>query len=337
MKLDASTLREHLQRGPRALYAIHGIDPLVAEEAGDLLRAAARAAGATERVVFTAEAGFDWTSLAAASSSLSLFAARRLIELRIPSGKPGKEGGAALVRLVTAPPGDDITLISFPELDWSTQKSEWFQAVSARALLIEARPVARDQLPKWLATRLAEQGQSVSDADLEWLADQVEGNLMAASQEVQKLALNRPPGVIGHDDLVAAVTRVARYASDDLLGAIHRGDTPQVARAIDSLKSEGEAVPLLIWQLSNETREAWLMARSGRASRPFPPQRIRQLEALARRHGAARLARLMLQAHQIDRMMKGVGDVLTGADPWAALTELALRLAGKATLRPLPT
>jgi DNA polymerase III subunit delta len=333
MRLKATELTEHLRRDMAPLYVVHGIEPLAALEAADQLRAAARASGATERCVLTAEAGFDWSSVRATSDSLSLFAQRRLIEIAIPTGKPGLEGGRTLEALAAGASAEDVTLVLLPEIDWQGQQSGWFTALSRMAVIVDAEPLTRAMLPRWIAERLARQKQKVAPDALEWFADQVEGNMLAAMQEVQKLSLLFGEGEITQADLENAVTRVARYESDDLLTAIQQGDASRVARAIMSLEAEAAPIHLLVWQVTNEIREALNVATTGRASRPFPPVRMRPLEGLARRHGKERLARLMLMAHDIDRWVKGVGQNHTAVDMWRGLLELSLRLAGRASVR----
>lgn len=335
MRVKALDLGDHLKRGLKPLYVVHGVEPLAALEAADRLRQAARAAGASERRVFTVESGFDWSYLQVAGASLSLFAERRLIEIVIPTGKPGLEGGKALEALAAHPSDDDVTLILLPELDWQGQQTAWFSALAASAVVIDAEPIARTMLPRWLAERFAQQGQHVNAEGLEWLADQVEGNMLAALQEVQKLALLHGKGEISLAQLEAAVSSVARFEGGDLLSAIYAGDASKAARAVASLQAEAEPIQLLLWQLANDTREALAIANTGRASRPYPPPRIRQLEAIAKRHGRDRLKRLLVHAHEVDRLVKGVGDSKTGPDMWRAFLELALRLAGKASVQPV--
>ena len=278
--------------------------------------------------MFFAEPGADWNRFGAGAANLSLFASKRLVELRIPTGKPGAEGGRAIEAYCAKLPEDTVTLVVLPELEWQQQKSKWFEALERAGLLVEARAVSRDELPEWLAERLARQGQKASVETLEWLADRVEGNLLAARQEVEKLALLLPPGEVTLQSIRDAVTDVSRYERDTLLEAIHAGDAGRVARVVASLKAEGEPLPLLLWVLAEELRLMMALSANQRPRRFIPPDRMSALQQTTRRHGAASFDRELLRAHRIDRMIKGIE---TG-DPWDSVIELALGIAGKPVL-----
>lgn len=328
MKIRAKQLESHLRKGLARLYAIHGPDALVALEAADRVREAARRAGCTEREIFFAEPGADWNRLGACASNLSLFASKRLLELRIPGGKPGVEGARAIESWCASLSDDTVGLVMLPELDWQQQKSRWFEALDAAGVMVEAQPVSRDELPEWLAERLGRQGQSASVETLEWLADRVEGNLLAAKQEVDKLALLLPRGEISLAAIREAVTDVSRFERDTLVDAIHAGDIARIARIVESLEAEGEPLPLLLWTLTEEVRLMMALAAGQRPRRFLPPDRMETLARGAKRLGAGALQREVLRAHRIDRMIKGVE---TG-DPWDSLLELALGLAGRPVL-----
>jgi len=325
MKIAVRQVEAQLRKGLSALYAIHGPEALLALEAADRIREAARKSGCSERELFFAEPGADWSRLGASAANLSLFATRRLVEIRIPTGKPGAEGGRAIEAWCAKLPPDDVTLVLLPELEWQQQKSNWFNALDAAGVLVEAKPVSRDELPQWLAERLSRQGQKASVETLEWLADRVEGNLLAAKQEVEKLALLLPPGEISLEAIREGVTDVSRFDRDQLLDAIHAGDARRIARVVECLEAEGEPLPLLLWQLTEELRLMMTVAAGQRPRRYMAPDRSAAVQQAARRHTAASFDRQLLRAHRIDRMIKGVE---TG-DPWAGVVELALGLAGR--------
>jgi DNA polymerase-3 subunit delta len=325
LKIATRQLEGALRKGLAKLYAIHGPEALLALEAADRIREAARADGCTEREIFFAEQGVDWNRLGAAASNLSLFASKRLVELRIPTGKPGAEGGKAIEAWASRLPDDAITLVVLPELDWQQQKTKWFEALERHGVLVEAKPVTRDELPEWLAERLARQGQRASVETLEWLADRVEGNLLAAKQEVEKLALLLPPGEIDAASLREAVTDVSRFERDTLLDAIHGEDAARVPRIVASLEAEGEPLPLLLWTLTEELRTLQSVKAGQRPRRYTPPERMQALQRTARRHDALSFDRETLRAHRIDRMIKGVE---TG-DPWDAIVDLAMGISGR--------
>lgn len=329
MKLTTRQLSSHLSKGMQPIYAVHGAEILLALEAADRIRDAARKNGATEREIFFAEPGVDWNRLSASGSNMSLFASKRLVEIRIPTGKPGAEGGKALEAWCANPPDDAYTLVMLPELEWQQFKSNWFTSLESRAVVVEARPITRDELPEWLAERLSRQKQRASMETLEWLADRVEGNLLAAKQEVEKLALLLPDGEISLDAIRHAVTDVSRFERDTLIDAIHGEDTGRIARAVASLEAEGEPLPLLLWTLAEELRLLMAIVAGERPRRFLPPDRLEALQRTARRHDAASFNRELLKAHRIDRMIKGVD---TG-DPWDSLLELALGIAGRPLLR----
>jgi DNA polymerase III subunit delta len=311
------------------LYAVHGAEPLLALEAADRIRDAARKSGCTEREIFFAEPGVDWSKLGASAANLSLFASKRLLEVRIPTGKPGTEGGRAIEAYCSRLPDDAVTLIVLPELDWQVLKTKWFEAVEGAGVVVEAKAVTRDELPEWLAERLSRQGQRASVETLEWLAERVEGNLLAARQEVEKLALLLPAGEISLAAIRDAVTDVSRFERDTLLEAIHANDAARVARVIASLKAEGEPLPLLLWTLAEELRRLMAIVAGQRPRGWVSQDRADALAKTARRHNAVTFDRELLRAHRIDRMIKGVE---TG-DPWDSMLELALGIAGRPVMK----
>ena len=326
------TAEQFIERPPRtlgSLYAIHGAEPLAALEAADALRGLARQAGYSEREVFTVETGFDWSRLLSAGNELSLFATQRLLELRIPTGKPGKEGSDAITQYCERLPDDTVTLVLLPEIDWQGKQTKWFMALEAAAMMIEAAPVDRSRLPQWLKGRLARQQQSINEEGLEFLADRVEGNLLAAQQEIKKLALLFPPGEISLEMLEDSVTDVSRFNPFQLVTAIHEGNVVRIQRMLDGLKAEGEAPPLVLWVLANEIRMLARVRGVTRAGRPPNPSKAREIERVARRHSAKSIYALLLQAAELDRMITG----LNQRDPWDALSALACRISGTALMK----
>jgi DNA polymerase-3 subunit delta len=334
LRIDTERLQQQLTRSLRPLYTVFGDEPLLALEASDRIRAAARAAGYVEREVLVAETGFKWSELAMAGSAQSLFATRKFLELRIPSGKPGAEGGAALQRFCAKLPPDTVTLVQLPGVDWRTQKTEWFEALDAAGLLVEARPVTRKALPQWLAGRLEAQQQQADAETLEFIADRVEGNLMAAFQEVQKLALLFPAGRMSFDQVRGAVLDVARYDVFGLGEAMLEGDPLRLARMIDGLRGEGVAPPLALWALTDEIRAIGTILTGVAAGRPasalvrearirgFAHQRA--MEATYHRYSLEQVQEALRHAACIDRMVKGIAK----GDVWDELLQLALRFSG---------
>lgn len=328
MKISARQLAANVKKGLAPLYTIHGPEALAALEAADFLREAAREDGCTQREVFVAEQGADWSRLAATAANLSLFATRRLIEVRIPTGKPGADGGKSIEAYCARLPENDVTLVLLPQLDWQSLKTQWFAALEGAGVVVEARAITRDELPEWLADRLARQRQRASVETLEWLADRVEGNLLAARQEVEKLALLLPEGEIALDAIREAVTDVSRFERDRLVEAIHAGDPGRIVRVMASLEAEGEPALLLLWTLTDELRLLMQVKAGERPRRWLDPARMQQLTKTANRHDAISFDRAFTRAHLADRMFKGVE---TGS-AWDNLLELSLGIAGNPAL-----
>ena len=333
MQLRAEELQRHLARSLAPLYVIHGDEPLQSLEAADAIRAQARAQGYAEREVLSVERSFDWSLLAASGASLSLFSSKKLIELRIPGGKPGTEGAAAIVQYCLASVPDVLTIVTLPKLDRRSQDTAWFKALTRKGALINTFQVERAQLPQWIAARLARQKQKADGETLQFLSDSVEGNLLAAHQEIQKLGLLFPPGELAFDPVRSAVLNVARYDAFKLNEAMLAGDKARLARMLDGLKSEGEAPPKILWVLAEEIR-AVARVQAGLAQgedlqRLYGNNRVwgnvrQQLVAeAARRLKSAALGEALRHAARIDRTIKG----LARGDVWDELLQLCLRFA----------
>lgn len=333
MNLDSEQLARHLERQLAPLYLVYGEEPLLALEAADRIRAAARRKGYAEREVLLAEPGFEWGRLQASGASLSLFATQRLIELRIPGSGPGVEGAEALSTHAANLPPDTLTLVTIGKLDGRTRKSAWFGALEAAGAAVHAQKVTADRLPQWLAGRLGLQGHRVDEATLEFLAARVEGNLMAAHQEVQKLALLFPPGLVALEDVKNAVLDVARYDAFDLGPAALKGEGAHVARMLDGLQAEGAGPPLVLWALAEEAR-ALLTIRAATARGVPMQQALRDARVWGERQGPIQralrrldvpaLEHMLAHAARIDRIAKGVAP----GSVWDELQALGLALAG---------
>ena len=334
MNIAADRLPDQLARGLAALYVVVGDEPLAAQEAGDAIRAAARAAGHSERNVYTVQGRYNWQSIFASGDNLSLFAERRLTEIRVPSGKPGVDGAKALEAYAASLPADTLTLISLPGLDWKAMKSRWFSALAAAGVVVEARPIERAQLPAWIDRRLAKQGLRADRAALEFLADQVEGNLLAAQQEIDKLALLLPAGMVTLADVEHAVVDVSRLEADALQDALYAGDGARFAQIVTDLKDAGEAVPAILWQVSSAVQlllRLKLAVAQGdslsglvRALWGRDKQRAPQIERAVKRLGLAQVETALADLALIDRQAKGLERV---GDPWDTLLRMGLTLA----------
>ena len=343
MHIALNQLGAQLQKGLRPLYTLHGDEPLLQQEAADAIRAAARAQGYTERSSFTvAGAHFDWSAVLAAGGSLSLFADKQIIEIRVPSGKPGKDGSTALQHIAQASAGNDstLTLVLLPRLDKTTKTGAWFGALDGAGATVQIDPIDRAALPQWIAQRLAAQGQRVVAGEegqrtLTFFADRVEGNLLAAHQEIQKLALLHPPGELGWAQVEAAVLNVARYDVFKLSEAVLAGQLVRVQRMLDGLQAEGEAAVLVHWALAEDIRGLKRVKDAMNAGRPLPmalrESRVwgakeRLYERILPRLSDAAAARLLQSAHLVDGIVKGLKVPDWPTDPWQALQRLALQL-----------
>ncbi len=343
MQLAPAQLADHLARGLRSLYVLHGDEPLLVQEAADAIRRVARERGHTERSVHTVSgAHFDWSAVVAACGALSLFADRQLIELRIPNGKPGKEGAQALLAMVQALQDQEavLGLITLPRLDRQTRSSAWFTALEGGAVCVQIDAVERAALPQWIAQRLAAQGQRVAagaqgQQALGFFADRVEGNLLAAHQEIQKLGLLYPAGELSLEQIEAAVLNVARYDVFKLSEAVLAGQALRVQRMIDGLRAEGESEVLVHWALSEDIRSLKRVKDAIGEGRPMPvalrENRIwglkeRLFERVLPHLAAGTLASLLEAAHKVDGVVKGLRQPDWPADGWQALHRLALQL-----------
>ena len=326
-------LEAHLARALAPLYVVHGDEPLLAMEAADAIRAKARAEGHTEREVHLVERNYDWSRLAASAAALSLFATRRLIELRVPTGKPGTDGAAAIAAYCAALQPDIVTLVTLPRLDRAGQNSAWFGALSGAGVVVNVFPVERRALPLWIGARLARQKQRAAEDALAFIADCVEGNLLAAHQEIQKLGLLYPPGDLAFDQVRDAVLDVARFEVSQLSEAMLSGDRARLARVLDGLAGEGEAPPRVLWVMSDDVRAVTRVQRGlaeGRNAadlfreyRVWGEARQRLVAAAARRMAREALDAALAQAAAVDRTIKG----LAKGDPWDELLQLGLRFA----------
>ena len=332
MKLSSEDLPRHLAKGLAPLYVIHGEALLLSIEAADAIRIAARKEGFEEREVFTVEQGFKWAELRNSAQSLSLFASRKLVELRIPTGKPGVEGAQAIQEYCGQLNADTVTVVTLPKLDKTGQNSKWFIALAEQGVMIAAEEIALNALPDWIAGRLQRQGQSTDKDTLRFLAERVEGNLLAAFQEIQKLALLFPAGPLTFDQVKDAVMDVARYDVFKLSEAMLTGDAARYVHILEGLRAEGEATVLILWAVAEDIRALAKVSRAMqtggnlanalRDARCWGP-RQKLVERAVRRFKPAIAERALRQAAQVDKIIKG----LRPGDVWDELLQLGVRCA----------
>ena len=356
MQIASAQFANHLQaqaaKGLRSLYTFHGDEPLLQLEALDNLRSIARDQGYSERSVYTvAGAHFDWGEVLVAGGSMNLFADKQLIEIRIPSGKPGKDGSAALQQIAQLAVDNDSTMIVvlLPRLDKATKSSAWFSALENNGISVQIDPIERHALPMWIAHRLNAQQQRVAEGEtgqhtLQFFAERIEGNLLAAHQEIQKLALLYPTGELSFEQVERAVLNVARYDVFKLSEAVLGGQPLRVQRMLDGLKAEGEAEVLVHYTLAEEIRTLKRIKDAIASGKALPmalrEQRIwgareRLFERVLPRLSVGILEKLLQSAHQVDGIIKGLKVPDWPTDNWQALHRLAMRLCRACMLRTL--
>jgi DNA polymerase-3 subunit delta len=337
MKLYYDKLDSHLQQGLQPLYLLSGDEPLQLMEASDAIRRRAREQGFGERQVMHVEAGFDWGSLLAASDSLSLFAEQRLIELRLPSGKPGKEGGKVLSEYAANPPPDTVLLITSGKLDRSAQNSKWFKSLDKAGVTLAVWPIEPQALPGWVMQRMRERGMQPTREAAQLLAERVEGNMLAAAQEVEKLLLLYGEANVDAAQIEEGVADSARYDIFELVDTALLGDVPRTTRVVQGLRAEGVEPVLLLWALLREIRALAQMAAELEQGSAIEPvlERFRvwnkrkgPVRAGLQRHTLKRWQLLLRRAGRIDRMIKGIEP----GNPWDELLQLALLMAGVRTV-----
>lgn len=349
-RLDADRFLRLLQEtAPRleSLYVLSGDETLLVTELADAVRQAARRLGFAERTSLVMDARSDWSAALAATQNVSLFGDRSLVELNLPSGKPGKTGADALTRLAgMAQDGqlaDTLVLVSLPRLDKATRNAKWAQTLFDAACSIEVASISRAMLPDWIGQRMAAQRQSLDRDSLGWMADKVEGNLLAAHQEILKLGLLYPEGPIAHADLERAVLNVARYDVFGLRDAMLSGNGDKAVAMLAGLRAEGEGLPLVLWAVGDEVRVLARLAEAQtngadlsaeiRRQRIFGPREQLLRQTLRRVPPRAWPAALQ-HAHDIDRLIKGLRVPGLLPDPWEELARLVLRVAMAGSARP---
>ena len=327
MRLTPEQLPAALTRGLAAIYLVSGDEPLLVGEAADSIRAAARAAGYADRSVFSIDRSFDWDELRHASCSRSLFAERRLFELRIPSGKPDK-GAEQLAKWATDPPPDVLCLVVAGKLDKKSSDASWVRAIEKNGAWVPIWPVPTASLPAWLSARAKLLNVQIDPAAAQLIVDRVEGNLLAAKQELEKLSLLANGQTISGELVLRSVGDSARYDVFQLAEAAAGGDAARALRVLLGLKSEGVEPTLILWALVRELRGLW-QARERQRLRSSARgsgwhQAATPSSAALSRLRKMPLARLLMHASQTDRIIKG----LAAGDAWSALTGLTANLAG---------
>lgn len=333
MKISGDSLPPQLARGLSSTYLISGDEPLLVNEAADAVRARARSEGFTERELHVIERGFDWQALLADSRAMSLFASRKIIEIRMTNPTPGDQGAQALIELATQPCPDNLVLIVTGKMDGRVQGSKWVSAIEKQGVVVQVWPIELARLPAWIRERLSRHKLMADLSAAGLLAERVEGNLLAAHQEVEKLALLLPPGPVTAEVVLEAVADSARYDVLQLGEAAMRGATARALRILEGLRGEGIDAVLVLWAVNKDlqwlARAQYLMSRGQSADSAmnaiyvWRPRQAAMKQALARLNAAA-VRNLILDAERVDRSIKGCASF----DPWVELEGMVARMAG---------
>jgi DNA polymerase-3 subunit delta len=334
MLLSLDRLSAHL-RGPLAkLYLIAGAEPLLIQEAADAIRATAKQAGYNDRQVFFIEPGFDWSQLSMQVASLSLFAERQLLEVRLEAAKPDAAGARALIAYAQEPPPDTLLLVVAHHLDGAARASVWYKALEKAGVAIQVWPVERRELMGWTRARLHRHALEATQAALELLIERTEGNLLAARQEIEKLALLYPAGRIDEAEVLASVGDSARFNVFQLVDAALAGQGARTLRLLESLQLEGVEPPLLLWALLRELdilcRASFIISQRSSAEKAWNALNVRErrrplLQRALARHPLAHWHGFLTQAVDLDRIIKG----LVPGNAWLELRNLYLAIAGE--------
>lgn len=333
MKLRWDQLPRHVREPLRPVYLLYGDETLLQQEAGDLMRQAARAQGFSERELFHADRGADWNELLASANNLSLFGDRKLIEIRF-SGKPDAAAAAALERYAASPSPDTLLLLVLPKLDGSAQKAKWFVACENAGASLQLPQIDAHSLPEWLRGRLQQMGVAMEADAFTLLCERVEGNLLAAQQEIQKLRLLAPQGVLDVETVRAAVGDSARYNVYDLADSALSGDLVRAARMLTGLRAEGQSESSVLWALAKDARTLAAL-REGVDAGQAPGALMQQLGIWQKRQGLFQRAlqrtnpalaqRLVDECLAADLAIKGQSQ----ESAWDVLLRLALLMAGR--------
>ena len=332
MKLPLSQLKAHLDRGLKGIYLVAADEPLLVAEATDAIRRTAIGQGFDERQVHFVERGFRWDMLAAAGDNLSLFSSRRILELRMGSPRPGDAGAKAIRELAETGDPDRLVIVSIQDkLDSSAQKSVWVRTIEQHGVVVDIRAVMRHELPRFIQARAKQRGLQIEADAAELLADRTEGNLLAADQELTKLALIADGSRVDADAVLAAVATSARFDVFRLGDAIVAGDAARAMTVLDGLRNEDAPPTLVLWAIVREILVLAELKRAEAAGESLEPlmgrlriwrNRQPQVRKALRRYSERQLAALVADAARVDRTVKGI----ERAPVWTSITDLVLDL-----------
>ncbi|MCK4709439.1 MAG: DNA polymerase III subunit delta [Gammaproteobacteria bacterium] len=331
MKIRPDQLSQQLEKKLAPLYLISGDEPLQVMEATDMVRAKARELGYSERTVMDVDKDFDWNSLTAEANNLSLFAEQRILELRIPTGKPGKQGGAALAEYAARPAEDTVLIITAGKVDKASTNTKWYKSLDALGITLQCWPVESHALPRWIEDRCISKGLHPDKEAVRLLVDRVEGNLLAAAQEIEKLCLLVDTPKLSAQQVSDAVADSSRFNIYDLGDAALSGNISRTSHIVNGLQAEGVEVVLALWAISREIRTLTAAAAnasqspdSALAKAGVWSKRLPVMKKALSRHNQTSLQQLLTMCAQTDRIIKGIEP----GKAWDQLYQLCLNLAG---------
>jgi DNA polymerase-3 subunit delta len=344
MKLRFEQFKTQLVHDLAAIYLVYGDEPLLVQEAADSIRKAACARGFLDRECWIVEPGFSWDQVLESANGFSLFAKQRLLELRLGDVKPGEAGGNVLQTYAARPPEDTVLLVVCSKLDRAAQNSRWFKGLDAKGITVPIWPVGVRELPAWIKQRMVGLGLQPTPEAVALLVERVEGNLLAASQEIDKLVMLFGQGAITVDQVLAMVADTARYSVYDLVDAALSQQASRAVRILNGLQAEGLSAVLVVWALHREIRGLAKLAHASEQGESIGTALTQQgvwqkrkplLQQALQRLSSVRCRQLLGQCHRIDCVIKGVEK----GNPWDGLLLLTLQLAGhsllgKQTIRP---
>jgi len=343
MKIKPEQLQGHLkQQGMQPIYLVSGDEQLLVQEIYDQLRTAARQQGFTEREVLIPDAGFDWDYLLETNANLSLFGDKKIIELKLSQFKMTETARKTLITYAESASPDNVLIIVCSKLDASAQKAKWVKKIDSVGALVQVWPINAKQLPHWIKTRMTRSGLKPTPTAIQWLSDRVEGNLLAAAQEIEKLKLFSNEGVVDEKSIQACVGNSARYDVFKLIDTSLLGDVSKSLKILNSLQSDGNEPTIILWAFSKEIRQLinirQLVAQGNSAQQAFQQYRVWDnrkplLQSCLKRHSIESLNGLLMTAASIDHSIKG----LKLGSPWVGLSRLTLQLASSERQQPLPS
>lgn len=339
-KLRPEQLSAALGKGLAPIYLVSGDEPLLIQEACDTIRRAARNAGFNERELYHCDANFDWGQVLTAANSLSLFSEQKIIELRLTTGKPGDKGGKVLQEYAQSPAPDNLLLIVANKLDGASQKSKWLKAIDDAGTHVQVWPITAAQLPRWIGQRLQQAGLRADSSAIDLLASRIEGNLLAAAQEIEKLKLLAPDNIVSYELMASAVADCARYDVFGLVDKALHGDARAAVKTLHGLKTEGTEPINILWALTRDIRSLVQISLTVTQGKSFEiaarqagiwDKRQPLIQTALRRLKPAQLQQLLRKANGIDKAIKG----MRNAEPWDELLDLILNIAGVQSLAPI--